>query len=265
MNASSTTGVPSGSGITCTLSDGIADVRLDRPDKLNALSLGMLAELRATARRLGREPGLRAVVLSGNGRSFCAGLDLGSAARNPAAVARAFVPTPRGTNLFQEACWAWRRLPVPVIAAVHGHVIGAGVQIALAADLRLTAPDARWSVKEVERGLVPDMSGIRALVQLVGIETAKRLTFTAEEFTGADAGRLGLAGTVTDTPLDEAFELAGRIAERRPEAVAAAKRLFDRRWSSGDRRTFAAERREQLRLLPGAMRALQKMRGGSAG
>ncbi|MFC4630411.1 crotonase/enoyl-CoA hydratase family protein [Promicromonospora alba] len=259
MSASTTQPtVPSGSRITCGISDGIADVRLDRPDKLNALSLDMLGELRATARRLGKTPGLRAVVVSGNGRSFCAGLDLGAAARNPAAVARAFVPTPRGTNLFQEACWAWRRLPVPVIAAVHGHVLGAGVQIALAADLRLTTPDARWCVKEVERGLVPDMSGIRALTQLVGIETAKRLTFTAEEFTGADAGRLGLAGTVTGSPLDEAFALAGQIAERRPEAVAAAKRLFDRRWSSGDRRTFAAERWEQLKLLPGAMRALQR-------
>ncbi|WP_419703803.1 crotonase/enoyl-CoA hydratase family protein [Promicromonospora sp. NFX87] len=258
MSASPTPStVPSGSRITCSISDGIADVRLDRPDKLNALSLDMLGELRATARRLGRTPGLRAVVVSGNGRSFCAGLDLGAAARNPVAVARAFVPTPRGTNLFQEACWAWRRLPVPVIAAVHGHVLGAGVQIALAADLRLTTPDARWCVKEVERGLVPDMSGIRALTQLVGIETAKRLTFTAEEFTGADAGRLGLAGTVTDSPLDEAFALAGRIAERRPEAVAAAKRLFDRRWSSGDRRTFAAERWAQLRLLPGAMKPLR--------
>jgi enoyl-CoA hydratase/carnithine racemase len=261
MSASTTQqAVPSGSRVTCSLSDGIADVRLDRPDKLNALSLDMLGELRATARRLRRTPGLRAVVVSGNGRSFCAGLDLGAAARDPAAVVRAFVPGPRGTNLFQEACWAWRRLPVPVIAAVHGHVLGAGVQIALAADLRLTAPDARWCVKEVERGLVPDMSGIRALTQLVGIETAKRLTFTAEEFTGADAGRLGLAGTVTETPLDEAFALAGRIAERRPEAVAAAKRLFDRRWSSGDRRTFAAERRAQLRLLPGALKALRQPR-----
>jgi len=258
MSASTTKpAVPSESRITCELSEGIADVRLDRPDKLNALSLGMLRDLRATARRLRREPGLRAVVISGNGRSFCAGLDLRAAARDPAAVARAFVPTPRGTNLFQEACWAWRRLPVPVIAAVHGHVFGAGVQIALAADLRLTAPDARWSVMEVERGLVPDMSGIRALIQLVGIETAKRLTLTAEEFSGADAGRLGLAGTVTDAPRDEAFALAAQLSERRPEAVAAAKRLFDRHWSSGDRRTFAAERWAQLRLLPGALRTLR--------
>lgn len=261
MSASTTrSAVPSGGRITCAVSDGIADVRLDRPDKLNALSLDLLGRLRATARTLRRVPGLRAVVVSGAGRSFCAGLDLGAAAREPAAVARAFVPTPRGTNLFQEACWAWRRLPVPVIAAVHGHVFGAGVQLALAADLRFTTPDARWSVKEVERGLVPDMSGIRALTQLVGIETAKRLTFTAEEFTGADAGRLGLAGTVTEAPLDEAFALAGRIADRRPEAVAAAKRLFDRQWSSGERRTFAAERWEQLKLLPGALQSLRQPR-----
>lgn len=246
-----------GSHVTCTVTDGIADVRLDRPDKLNALSLDMLRTLRDTARALRREPGLRAVVVSGNGRSFCAGLDLASAARRPGAVARAFVPSPRGTNLFQEACWAWRRLPVPVVAAVHGHVIGAGVQIALAADLRVTAPDARWSVKEVARGLVPDMSGIRALTQLVGIETAKRLTLTAEEVTGADAARLGLAGTVADAPREEAFTLAARVAAHRPEAVAAAKRLLDRHWSAGDRRTFGAERRAQLRLLPGAMRNLR--------
>src|SRR5690606_24460736 len=249
---------PSGSHVTCTVTDGIADVRLDRPDKLNALSLDMLQALRGTARALRREPGLRAVVVSGNGRSFCAGLDLASAARRPGAVARAFVPSPRGTNLFQEACWAWRRLPVPVVAAVHGHVIGAGVQIALAADLRVTAPDARWSVKEVAHGLAPDMSGVRALTQLVGIETAKRLTFTADEISGADAVRLGLAGTVGDTPREDALALATRIAAHRPAALTAAKRLFDKHWSAGDLRTFAAERSAQLRLLPGAMRGLRR-------
>src|SRR5690606_20838377 len=153
---------PSGRHVTCTVTDGIADVRLDRPDKLNALSLDMLQALRGTARALRREPGLRAVVVSGNGRSFCAGLDLASAARRPGAVARAFVPSPRGTNLFQEACWAWRRLPVPVVAAVHGHVIGAGVQIALAADLLLTAPDARCSYYDVAHCLVPDTPRCRS-------------------------------------------------------------------------------------------------------
>ncbi|WP_125774154.1 crotonase/enoyl-CoA hydratase family protein [Antribacter gilvus] len=244
--------------VTCTVADGIADVRLDRPDKLNALSLAMVRELAATGHRLRRERGLRAVVLSGNGRAFCAGMDLGSAARDPFAVVRGFVPTLRGTNVFQEAVWAWRRLPVPVVAALHGPVFGAGLQLALGADLRVTAPDARWCVAEIGRGLVPDMSGVHALAQLVGIETAKRLTFTADEFSGEQAVALGVAGTLSDTPLDDARALAARIAEHRPAAVAAAKRLFDQTWSAGPRRTFRAERREQSLLLPGAMQNLKR-------
>lgn len=234
--------------------DAVAHVRLDRPDKLNALTLDMLTDLAATARRLRRVPGLRAVVLSGEGRSFGAGLDLGAAARDPAGVARAFVPTWRGTNRFQEACWAWRRLPVPVIAAVHGHVLGGALQLALAADLRITAPDARWCVMEVARGLVPDMSGVQVLSELTGMETARRLTLTAEEFSGTEAVRLGLASSASADPLTEARALAGTIAGHRPEAVRAAKRLLDRTWRRGPLRTFAAERAAQLRLLPGAMR-----------
>ena len=247
--------------VLVTIADGIADVRLDRPDKLNALSLDTTKELAVTAHGLRRHAGLRAVVISGNGRAFCAGMDLGAAARDPKDTLLAFVPTWRGTNAFQEAVWAWRRLPVPVIAAVHGPVFGAGLQLALGADLRITAPDARWCVAETSRGLVPDMTGIRTLSQLVGIETAKRLTFTAEEFSGEQAVAFGLAGAASDTPLDDAFTLARRIAERRSEAVAAAKRLFDRRWSSGDLSTFAAERWAQARLLPGALASLRRLRG----
>lgn len=247
--------------VLVTIADGIADVRLDRPDKINALSLATVRELAVTARRLRRHEGLRAVVISGNGRGFCAGMDLGAAARDPKGTLLAFLPTWRGTNAFQEAMWAWRRLPVPVIAAVHGPVFGAGLQLALGSDLRVTAPDARWCIAETSRGLVPDMTGIRALSQLVGIETAKHLTFTAEEFSGEQAVAFGLAGTVSDTPRDDALALARRIAERRPEAVAAAKRLFDSRWSSGDRSTFAAERWAQARLLPGIMMGLRRLRG----
>ncbi|MBE1877142.1 crotonase/enoyl-CoA hydratase family protein [Myceligenerans pegani] len=242
------------SHIACTVDDdAVAHVRLDRPDKLNALTLDMLADLAATARRLRRAPGLRAVVLSGEGRSFGAGLDLAAAARNPAGVARAFVPTWRGTNRFQEACRAWRRLPVPVIAAVHGHVLGGALQLALGADLRITTPDARWCVMEVARGLVPDMSGIQALSELTGLETATRLTLTAEEFSGTDAVRFGLAGSASPDPLADARALAETIAGHRPEAVRAAKRLLNRTWGQGPRRTFAAERAAQLRLLSGAM------------
>lgn len=253
------------SHVLVTVADGIADVRLDRPDKLNALSLATVHELGATARRLGRDRSVHAVVLSGNGRAFCAGMDLGAAARDPRGTTRAFLPTWRGTNPFQEAAWAWRRLRVPVVAAVDGVCFGGGLKLALGADLRVTAPDARWCVAEVGRGLVPDMTGVRALSQLVGIETAKRLTLTADEVSGEEAVRLGLAGTLSDTPYDDARALAARIAEHRPEAVAAAKRLFDRQWSSGDLRTFAAERAAQVRLLPGAMADLRRLRGSRPG
>ncbi|MGZ6754385.1 MAG: enoyl-CoA hydratase-related protein, partial [Nocardioides sp.] len=123
--------------VRCTVSDGIARVTLDRPDKLNALTLQTLDELVATARSLRRDRTLRVVVLDGAGDAFCAGLDFGSVLRRPGKIVTSFVPRPwRGTNTFQEACWAWRRLPVPVVAAVHGHCLGGGLQLALAADFR---------------------------------------------------------------------------------------------------------------------------------
>jgi hypothetical protein len=168
--------------VTCAVSDGIARVRLSRPEKLNALTLQTLDELVATARSLRRDRTLRAVVLSGAGESFCAGLDFGSVLREPAGIARSFLPRPwRGTNTFQEACWAWRRLPVPVIAAVHGHCYGGGLQIALAADFRFATPDSDWSVLEGRWGIIPDMTGIRTLSELVGIDTAKQLTMTGRK------------------------------------------------------------------------------------
>jgi len=239
--------------VRCRTEDGIAHVTLDRPDKLNALTLDTLEQLVATARRLHGDRTLRAVVLSGAGDAFCAGLDFATVLRKPRRVAAAFAPRPwRGTNTFQEACWAWRRLPVPVIAAVHGHCLGGGLQIALSADFRITTPDAKWSVLEAKWGIIPDMSGIQALSQQVGMDVAKRLTMTGETVSGTEAVRLGLATQENLDPYAGALALAGTIAERSPDSVAAAKRLFNRTWSAGDRRTFRWERLEQARLLLGA-------------
>jgi enoyl-CoA hydratase/carnithine racemase len=236
--------------VTCRVEGGIAQVRLDRPDKLNALTLDTLEDLVATARDLSRDRTLRGVVLGGEGESFCAGLDVATVLRDRRRVARSFVPSPwRGTNLFQEACWAWRRLPVPVVAAVHGHCYGGGLQIALAADLRMTTADAQWSVMEARWGLVPDMSGIQALSQQVRMDVAKRLTMTGEVVRGDEAVALGLATAVHDEPFVAATRFLEQVATRSPDAVAATKRLFGRTWSSGDRRTFARERLEQAGLL----------------
>lgn len=241
---------PAGTGLVTTEVEGqVAHVRLARPDKLNALTLGMLDELVATARALRDDREVRAVVLSGAGEAFCAGLDLRAALGEPRGIARRFVPGLRGTNVFQEACWAWRRLPVPVVAVVHGHCLGAGLQLALGADLRVSTPDAQWSVREVRWGLVPDMSGTRSLVELVGLDVAKDLTLTARTVTGTEAHRLGLVTRLSEDPHAEAARLVGRIVEHDAEAVARGKRLLDRAVASSARAVFRRERLAQLRLL----------------
>jgi enoyl-CoA hydratase/carnithine racemase len=205
--------------VICTMDDGVAQVRMARPDKLNALTLETLTQLVDTARGLRRDKTLRAVVLAGEGDSFCAGLDFGSVLASPTRIARAFVPMPwRGTNLFQEACWAWRRLPVPVIAAVHGHCLGGGLQIALAADFRFATADSTWSVLEGKWGLIPDMSGIRSLAELTGMDVAKRLTMTAESITGEEAHRWGLVTEVVTDPVAEANDFAQRLMQRSPRS-----------------------------------------------
>lgn len=236
--------------VETTITGGIAHVRLDRPDKLNGLTLGMLGELVAAAHHVRGNKAVRAVVISGEGRSFCAGLDFASVNKKPLKIVPAFLPRPwRGTNTFQEACWAWRRVPVPVIAAVHGHCYGGGLQIALGADYRFTTADAEWSVLEGKWGLIPDMSGIQSLKELVGIDVAKKLTMTAEMFSGERAVELGVASEVVDDPLSAAMDLAQHLTTKSPDQLAAAKRLINRSWNASARTTFRRERAEQLFLL----------------
>ena len=238
------------SNVTCTIEDGIAHVQLSRPEKMNALTLQTLTDLAGTARTLRRDKHLRAVVISGEGDAFCAGLDFAHVMKQPAKIVRSFIPNPlRGTNAFQEACWAWRRVPVPVIAAVHGHCLGGGLQIALAADFRIATPDSTWSVLEGKWGIIPDMTGVRSLAELVGIDTAKRLTMTADLVSGKEAHDLGLVTDLDSAPVAAAFELAERLKQRSPDQLAATKRIFNQTWTAGPRRTFARERMEQLLLL----------------
>ncbi|MFE6506408.1 crotonase/enoyl-CoA hydratase family protein [Nocardioides sp. NPDC057767] len=238
--------------VTTEINDGIAQVRLNRPDKLNALTLDLLQELVDTAKELRRNHDLRAVVIAGEGDAFTAGLDFASVLRDPKKIVGAFVPVPfRGTNLFQESVWAWRRLPVPVIAAVHGHCLGGGVQIALGADFRIAEPDSQWSVLEGKWGIIPDMTGIRSLSEVVGIDTAKKLTMTAEQFSGERAYELGLVTELSADPVATATAFARKLSERSPDQLAAAKRLFNDTWYAPIKRTFSRERIEQLRLLFG--------------
>jgi enoyl-CoA hydratase/carnithine racemase len=230
---------------------GIADVRLNRPDKRNALDGAMFSALAAAGEDLKRESAVRVVVLSGEGQSFCAGLDFasfqtlasgggdgGGGDGNPGAL------TPGGiTHLGQQVCWVWQELPVPVIAAVHGHALGGGCQIALGADIRIVHPETQLSVREVHWGLVPDMTGTLFLSRLVRPDVAKELTFTARILSGREAAELGLATRLSDDPRADAFALAEEIAARSPEAVRGAKELFNRLVDADAAEQFAEERR----------------------
>lgn len=228
----------------------IAVVTLNRPDKYNGLTLDMLDGLIDAARRIRRNRDIRAVVLHGAGEAFCAGLDFPSATKQPWRVARAFMRNPFKTrNTFQEAVWCWRELPVPVVAAVHGHCYGGGLQIALAADFRDCAPDARLSIMESKWGMVPDLTGTLTLRELLPLDIAKDLAMHATVLSGEEAKNLNLVTRVADDPLAAAMERARRLAERSPDAMAGTKRLFQANWHAKARRAFRNERAIQLRIL----------------
>ena len=234
--------------VTIDIAGGIADVRLNRPDKRNALDFDQFAAIAAAGEELKSATGVRVVVLSGEGKSFCAGLDLsvmnglgsgGRAEGNPGSLQSSGI-----THLGQQVAWVWQEIEVPVIAAVHGHALGGGLQIALGADIRIVHPDTQLSVREVYWGLIPDMTGTLFLSRLVGADVAKELVFTARIFDGTEAKALGLATRLSDDPHRDAMSLADEIAGRSPDAVRGAKRLMNRLAVAGAADQFAAERSE---------------------
>jgi len=257
--------------VRVTVTGGVADVRLDRPDKLNALDRAMLAALLTAGRQVGRDAAVRAVVLSGNGRAFCAGLDF---AEFQAMITdgAAQIPAPEDDDgytgparaLAQRAAYVWAELPVPVIAAVHGVAFGGGLQITLGADIRLAAPDARLSVMEIKWGLIPDMTGSQLLPELVGRDVAKELTFTGREVGGQEAADLGLVTRAADDPLAEALDLAAEIAAKSPQAVRAAKALLDQAGRVSLHDGFAAEQRV-IRQLVGSPDQIEAVRANLEG
>ncbi len=222
--------------VSISIADGVADVRLVRADKMNALDAAMFEALVAASDRLGREKGLRAVVLSGEGRAFCAGLDMGRFAAMKEKGGNGLaggekrdltVRTHGVANFPQQAVWGWRQLPVPVIAAVHGVAFGGGFQLALGADMRFLSPDARMSIMEIKWGLVPDMAGTPILASLVRNDILRELTFTGRVFSAQEAMAYGLATRICDDPRAAALEMAREIAGKSPDAVRAAKRMLN--------------------------------------
>jgi enoyl-CoA hydratase/carnithine racemase len=243
--------------VTVKLHNGVADVRMVRADKMNALDDAMFNALIETGERLKTEKGVRAVVLSGEGRAFCAGLDMGNFGKMASGERRggntdslvAAGRTPGGSNRAQQAVMVWREVPVPVIAAVHGVAFGGGFQLTLGADIRFVAPDARLAVLEIKWGLVPDMAGMVLLRGLVRDDIARELTYTGRIFHGEEALKLGIATRVCETPHSEALALAAEIASKNPDAIRAGKRLFNLAADADQRAILLAETKEQVALI----------------
>lgn len=230
--------------------DGIAHVRLTRAEQRNALDEDMIAALLDAGGALFDLPGLRCVVLSGAGEGFCAGLDMAMFEAMLAGAGPNLVERSHGNaNRFQQLALQWRKLPVPVIAAVHGACIGGGLQIAGGADIRVVAPDARLAVMEMRWGLVPDMGGFALWRGLVREDALRLLTYTNREFSGEEALALGFATELAADPLARALDLATQIAARSPTAIRAAKALFARAADAPLAEVLQEESYAQQRLL----------------
>ncbi|MEQ9316394.1 MAG: crotonase/enoyl-CoA hydratase family protein, partial [Henriciella sp.] len=223
-----------GDRIQITKSGGVADVKLVRSDKMNALDDAMFSALVDTTEELSKDKSVRCVVLSGEGRAFCAGLDMGNFGKmasggeggSPSGRQPLETRTHGIANRAQQAVWGWHALPVPVIAAVHGVALGGGFQLSLGADIRIVHPDTKMSIMEIKWGLVPDMAGTAIMKNLCRDDVLRELTYTGRIFSGADAQGYGFATEVSATPYERAMELAKQIASKNPDAIRANKEIF---------------------------------------
>ncbi len=241
--------------VTIRTDNGIADVRLNRADKYNALSPEMFQAIIEAGESLADRKDVRVVVLSGNGKGFCAGLDMGSfqgmagGARQGGGTGSLLARDERPENHAQRPAYVWKQLPVPVIAAIHGAAFGGGLQVALGADIRIAAPDAKLSVMEIKWGLIPDMSLTQTLRDLVPLDVAKELTFTGRILSGAEAKDLGLVTRLADDPMAAAMELAREIAGKSPDAIRAGKQLLEASWHADARTGLELESSLQTALV----------------
>ena len=250
--------------VTTTITDGIADVRLTRADKMNAIDPAMFEGIGAAIDALHGRSDVRCVVLSGEGRGFCAGLDMASMARGGSGTG--IERNDQGSILPQHVTWGWRQLPMPVIAAVHGVAFGGGFQIMSGACIRIAAPDARFAIREVHWGLVPDMAGFPIWRGLVRDDVLRELVYTAREFDAAEALHHGFVTRLADDPYDAAMALAREIAGRSPHAIRGAKRLLNMAHDADPRAMLEAETAEQLKVIgkPNMMEAVAANMGKRA-
>ncbi|MNU63295.1 crotonase/enoyl-CoA hydratase family protein [Variovorax sp. KBS0712] len=240
--------------------DGVVELQLARADKMNALDPAMFDALVQAGEALRGDKSVRAVVIAGRGKAFCAGLDMASFERMGQGAASDVLGAAAGgtdlvarthglSNAAQQVAMVWREVPVPVIAAVHGVAFGGGLQVALGADIRLVAADTKLSVMEIKWGLVPDMAGMVLMRELARTDVVRELTFTGRIFSGEEAVRLGLATRVAADPLAEALQMAHEIAAKSPDAIRAGKRLLNASLAHSAAELLIAESVEQQALI----------------
>jgi len=243
--------------VTVAVESGIARVRLNRADKRNALDLDMFRSIAAAQAEVRRQAGVRAVILQGEGEDFCTGLDVSAMMSDRKAMIRLLWKwLPWQANLAQQVSVGWRRLSVPVIAAIQGRCWGGGMQIALGADFRFAHPDASFSVMEGKWGLIPDMGGTLALREITQRDHAMRVAMTAETLDATAALGMGLVTELSAEPEQSAQQLASLLSQRSPDAVAAVKRLYRKSWSGSEGTALARETLYQWRILAGANQAI---------
>lgn len=237
--------------VRITVEDHVAEVRLDRAHKHNAIDKAMLEGLSAAGDEVAADASVRAVVLTGEGDNFCAGIDISMFQQRDFDFRKPLLKPldPSPANVFQRCAYVWREVPVPVICAIRGAAYGGGLQIAAGADIRYAAPDARLAIMEIKWGLVPDMALTPLLRDVVSLDKIKELTFTGAVLSGSEAREIGLVTAIHEDPLAAAHELARAIAARSPDAIRAGKKMLNEAWMLSDTEALALEARTQLPLI----------------
>jgi enoyl-CoA hydratase/carnithine racemase len=228
--------------------DGLATITLNRPDKRNAMNAAMFRELGDAADSAANDPDVRAVLVRGEGASFCAGIDLsafGEQLAQPADETREFI------GVVQRPFAILAGMPKPTVAGVQGHALGAGCQLALACDLRVAAEGTSFGILELNFGIIPDLGGNARLSALVGPARAKELIWTSARFDAEQAERWGVVNRVVAAEdIDDAARgLAREIAGRAPLPVRHVKSLVDRAGSEPLAHVMAGERDAQTECL----------------
>ena len=241
--------------LNLTVKSGIAEVQLNRAKKHNALDHKMFESLIETGERLSKDNSIRAIILHGSGKSFCAGIDLTMFAGEGMSqdFSKKMLPREKSlANYYQSAAYVWREIPVPVIAALHGVTYGGGLQIALGADIRYASKDSTFSVMEIKWGIIPDMAMTTSIPSIMRIDQALEMAMTGDVINASEANSLGLVTAITSDPLEKARSLANNLVNKSPDAIRAIKKLFYETWKNNDQSSLLLEAQLQKRVMSGS-------------